>query len=69
MDEPAKSVSIGALAIGDLLLKIPPGAELGTLDWALGTPKEWFSDVRSDNPEWHVICVSARQVLALRFRA
>lgn len=69
MEESTQSVSVGALAVGDVLFKIPEGAKLGELDWALGTPKQWFADIRSTNPEWRVICISARQVLAFRFRA
>lgn len=68
MDE-TKRVSVAALALGELLFRIPPGAELATLEWAVGTPKGWANDMRSDNPEWRVMYVSPRQVLAFRFRA
>lgn len=66
--EEMKSLSVGVLSVGDMLFKLNSG-ELGCVDYALGTPKQWFADIRSDSPDWRVILISPRQVLALRVRA
>lgn len=68
MDE-LKSVSVGALAVGELLLRINSDANVGELGWALGTHQEWADDPLSKDPEWRAIWVSASQVLAFRFRS
>lgn len=64
-----ESVSVGAPAAGELLLKIQAGSNVGELGWWIGTPHEWFAAPRSGDPEWHPIIVSTAQVLALRFRS
>lgn len=63
MDETKKAV---AFVGGNELLKLPNG-DLMQHEWYVVATRQWYADLRSDDPTWHVRSISPRQVYAFRY--